>query len=972
MADTTPAAYSIVPWVRRGLASLVTGAATGAYASLPVSVAVNGTAVNVPPIRLLGPGDVTAIDARAVIRTDPRDGADAFEPNYLATVEFALPDFPWMFTPTGVSNGRLQPWLCLIVVPDAAGATLANGLGGASVLVLDAPLDPRVELPDLSTIDTWAHAQVTGAGLSGATLDAALDGDPATTLSRLIAARKLDANQGYIACVVPTYRAGVNAGLGLTVDETDLAPAWDATATAPLTLPVYYYFRFRTGPGGDFASLAQRITPAVAGANAGTRPVDFSAPGVGAPAASGLQLGLAGALRTTGNVPTPWPAGAQTPYEAALRAALNPPAAPDPVVAPPTYGRAQSGDGLPADGAKPVWLGDLNLDPRARCAASAGALVVQNEREALAGSAWDQLGDLRKANALLQRAQLARQVSSSLCARHLATVDDDGTYLQMTAPMHARVSVTLSGTNATLRGHIASSLLPLGAVSSALRKLARPHGPVGRQLTAGATGIVTRLNTPSGGTGALQVAAPLAAPHGMIAFDDVAPDVAIAKMIVPPLQSTSGWTVAATTIATTATTSHLEGATALEIKAEPVAPSTPEAPVEPVKASPIIDFSKDPNLPDVLKGTNVNLPAQFVFPSDPTEFAALGEQFRSAAAALGTYLNIAPAAPAPAAPLGGTAALSTARAQLALRIDPETTIAARTRARLPLGTGADPLQPIRTGPSFPQAMYAPLAALSPEWMLPGFSSIPMDCATVLVPNDAFVEAYMIGLNEELSRELLWRGFPADTQATYFQYFWGAGAPDIGAIGAFDPAGALGTHMADHANGNLIVFFVRASLFARYPNAVVSAVQAQWSGTVRTLSTTRQYPAFRGDIGPDVTFFGFELADPRGSDDPTKAQPGWYFVIEEHVTEARFGLEPAPPPAPSSVWNDLSWSDVTLGGAFLNPAVAPATPTREGVTFGQGSASMAFILLRRPVRVAMHALALLGPEQPAASPAASPA
>jgi hypothetical protein len=970
MANATPAAYSIVPWVRRGLASLVTGAATSAYASLPVTIGVNGTAVNAPPIRLLGPGDVTAIDARAVIRTDPRDGADAFEPNYLATVELALPDLPWMFTPGGVSNSRLQPWLALIVVPDAAGATIGGGLGGASVLVLDAPLDPKTELPDLSTIDMWAHAQVTGAGLSGATLDAALDGDPATTLSRLVAARKLDANQGYIACVVPTYRAGVNAGLGLPVDETDLSPAWGATVSAPFTLPVYYYFRFRTGPGGDFASLAQKITPAVAGASAGTRPVDFSAPGFGAPAAPGLQLGLEGALRTVGNAPTPWPAGTQAPYEAALRAALNPPAAPDPVVAPPTYGHAQSGAALPAAGAQPVWLGDLNLDPRTRCAAAAGAQVVQNEREALAGSAWDQLGDIRKANALLQRAQLARQVSASLCARHLTTVDDDS-YVQMTAPMHARVSVTLSGANATLRGHIASSLLPLGAVSSALRKLTRPRGPIGRQLTGGAAGIVTRLNTPSGGAGAVQVAGPLAAPRGMIAFDDVAPDVAIAKMSAPPLQSASGWTVVATSITTTAATLHLESAAALEVKPAPVAPSTPEAPGAPparMNVLPIIDFSKDPNLPGILKGASANLPAPFVFPSDPNEFATLGEQFRSAAVAVGAYLNLAPVAPPPAAPLGGTAALSTARAQLALRIDPETTIAARTRARLPLGTGADPLQPIRAGPTFPQAMYAPLAALSAEWMLPGFSSIALDCATMLVPNAAFVEAYLVGLNEELSRELLWRGFPADMQATYFQYFWGAPAPDIGAISAFDPAGSLGTHVADQANGNLCVFFVRASLFARYPNAVVSAVQAQWSGSVRTLSTTRQYPIFRGDIGPDVTFFGFEIADPRGSDDPSKAQPGWYFVIEEHVTEPRFGLEPAPPPTPSGVWNDLSWGDVTLGGAFLNPAVPPATPTREGVTFGQGSAAMAFILLRRPVRVALHALALLGPEQPAASPA----
>ena len=154
--------------------------------------------------------------------------------------------------------------------------------------------------------------------------------------------------------------------------------------------------------------------------------------------------------------------------------------------------------------------------------------------------------------------------------------------------------------------------------------------------------------------------------------------------------------------------------------------------------------------------------------------------------------------------------------------------------------------------------------------------------------------------------------------------------------------------------------MRASLFARYPNAVVAAVQAQWSGSVRTLSSTRSYPLFRGTIGNDITFFGFDIADPRGDPDPTKNDPGWYFAIEQHATEPRFGLEPESSATTSPTWNDLSWNDVTLSGEFLNPAIAPATPTREGVAWSAGAATMAFVLERRPVRVAMHALALLGP------------
>ena len=189
MADTgTPttfAAYSIVSWVRRGLASFVTGQPATNYASLPVALSVNGASAPAPAVRLLGPGDITGLDTRAVIRTDPRDAADSFEPNYLAMVELALPDLQWLFTPAGAMNGRLQPWICLVVVPDVPGAALEMQAGGIQVLRIDKPLDPKTELPDLKTIDSWsARPGDESESVSGAALNTALDGDPASARSR--------------------------------------------------------------------------------------------------------------------------------------------------------------------------------------------------------------------------------------------------------------------------------------------------------------------------------------------------------------------------------------------------------------------------------------------------------------------------------------------------------------------------------------------------------------------------------------------------------------------------------------------------------------------------------------------------------------------------------------------------------------------------------------------------------------------
>jgi hypothetical protein len=976
MADPKPTAYSLVPWVRRGLASLLKGASAKNYATLALGVDVNGVIVAAPPLRLLGPGDITAMDAAAVIRTDPRDGADAFEPNYLAMVELALPDLPWLFTPAAPDGGRLRPWICLVVIAEGDGVEIDVRPDAPAVLRFKDPADPHAELPDLAQIDAWAHAQVTGDSLSGDALNAALDGDAAARLGRLIAPRKLEPNRSYLGCIVPTNRAGVNAGL-LPVDEKDLAPAWDANTRAPFALPVYYRFRFRTGPGGDFASLAQRIAPPKSPLHAGKRIVDVGTPGFGMSPAPGISLGFEGALRARGEQPAPWPPGAQASYEARLRAALTPPQGADPVVAPPVYGQTQSGKGLPSGHGAPVWLGELNLDPRTRAAAAAGAQVVQRDQEAMVASAWDQLGEIRKANQLLRQAQLAREASISMERRHLATIASDGAYLQVTAPVHSRVHFALGGVEFTLRGHIAESRLPVRALSAPMRKLARPRGPLGRQLGAGTSQVVSRLNLPaSAGTRALTAAGPVQAPRGMVALDDVSPDVQVVKMSGAIPVTAVGWVTRAELsppVSPTGTTLRAGTDTQLAGGAGETATRTDtDAGTTRVgvgaTAVRLVDWSNDPDVPALFKGARANLPAQLLFPSEPAALQKIKQDFRTAANAINQILNTASTPLPDPPPLGGSDALSPARAQLRERLDPRRTIAARFAARIPLGKGKDPLQPLDMAPQFPQAMYSALAELSPAWMLPGADQVPVNAAVLLQTNPRFVEAFLVGLNESLARELLWREFPIGRTATYFRNFWGGAMPDIQPIDGFDGNGHLGEHTADHATGGNVVLLIRADLFRRYPNTVVSAVEAKWGpdGKTRQLGDTRKRPLFRGTIGPDLNFFGFDVPDPQGVDSAAEgSNAGWYFVLEEHITEPRFGLEPDSSTPVGNSWNDLRWSDVRLDGNFLNPSAAPAPRNgvpwgqNEPVAWGESAAAMAYILMRRPVRVAMHGRALLG-------------
>ena len=120
---------------------------------------------------------------------------------------------------------------------------------------------------------------------------AALNGAPHLSLSRLVCPRLLTPNTDYLACVVPAFDLGRKAGLGQADADsgpdgarTRLAPAWTLTATAPtqVQLPVYYSWTFRTGEGGDFASLARRLKINIP-AGLGQRIVAIGRPGFAVP-----------------------------------------------------------------------------------------------------------------------------------------------------------------------------------------------------------------------------------------------------------------------------------------------------------------------------------------------------------------------------------------------------------------------------------------------------------------------------------------------------------------------------------------------------------------------------------------------------------------------------------------------------------------------------------------------------------------
>ena len=90
--------------------------------------------------------------------------------------------------------------------------------------------------------------------------------------------------------------------------------------------------------------------------------------------------------------------------------------------------------------------------------------------------------------------------------------------------------------------------------------------------------------------------------------------------------------------------------------------------------------------------------------------------------------------------------------------------------------GRDPvaaaaLDPVLTTPDVPSPMAMALIDRDPNWFLPGIGAFPVDRATLLSPDDRFAEAVMLGANEELLNEFLWREFPTDRRGTPIRRFW---------------------------------------------------------------------------------------------------------------------------------------------------------------------------------------------------------
>jgi hypothetical protein len=799
-------AYRFIRYVREGAAAAILqrdgDPAPTARPVFDVGIEVGRSGgveqLSPPPLQLNGPMDVTAVDPRQIGRRVPEPNALTAPAGEFPFIEFARPDFPWLFSPyaANAASDTVTPWLCLVVVEQQPGVAVTPGAPNF-VLHIEAPatLD---ELPSLSQAAAWAHVQLDTAAADD-DVASRLGAAPTLFRSRLVSPRLLEGRTTYWACLVPSFEGGRLAALGRSVDgladSVLLAPAWQGSTTLPLDLPAFDAWQFTTDDSGTFEDLVRRLTPRALPASVGTRTLDASGPGGGIPAQSpAVLLDQDGAMG-------PSPVKHTNPPGTLVNAILARLDAPSSVT-PPSYGRWHAAAKV-SDASAPAWLKTLNSDPVRRVAAGLGAQVVQAHQEEYMAAIWDQAGEVLRANQLMRFAELARESLARLYVRRFVPLAADGTVLLLSSPAAARIRTAAF---TTLWGAAGKSCLSSWTLTGAFRKAVRPNGPVGRRLRR-TTEVVLRSG-------------PLVQTFAGGGLQDVAPPAASGAVVAPTA----------------------------ELSAAARAGSVPP----------------DPN-------------RQRLAAIMRTIVAIAG---RNAATAC-----------VPLDPGVATAVLQS--------LDPRRTIGSRAAAQVKMPQGvwqhASGVGPVMIAPQIRRAMWEPLSANSQEWIMPGLSGVLPNTMTIAQTNRTFVEAYFVGLNEEIGREMLWRGFPTDQRGTVFDRFWRADVVEIDLI-------------------------LRGDLVRRFPAATVFLQQAvQTRGGRRpdpnVGGTATELPLFDGQLGTDLRFIGFGIPPARAKGDDPQVPNGYYVTLQEQPGSLRFG-------PPSTVTGTTYVSTATPSDATAQTYVRP--------------------------------------------------
>jgi hypothetical protein len=298
--------------------------------------------------------------------------------------------------------------------------------------------------------------------------------------------------------------------------------------------------------------------------------------------------------------------------------------------------------------------------------------------------------------------------------------------------------------------------------------------------------------------------------------------------------------------------------------------------------------------------------------------------------------------------------VATAVAELDPLLAVRTSLAARIPGLEDLIPGGELPAQLALAPEFTDALYWDLIELDPDVIVPGLGEFPLNRVRLLGVNAGFVGAYLVAVNHAMACEFLWREYPADLTATYFQRFFDYAEPgtvDIDPIDRWPATSSIASNVPNAAASTAIL--IRGDLVRRYPDVniflapMTSPTKADYSRSVQ--------PSFEGRLGADAIVVGFAVAT-----DAVRA--GYFVALEERVTAPRFGLD-VERDGELTTWADLAVTDFPADATHVGTGPIPggigSPELDDGVKWGRNAAHLAAAVHQSPFRMLFPATRLVG-------------
>lgn len=687
----------------------------------------------------------------------------------------------------------------------------------------------------------------------------------------------------------------------------------------------------------------------------------------------------------------------------------------NPVVAPPIYGRWHAA-AKKVEAAQSSWVHELNLDPRHRMAAAFGTQVVQRQQEELMASAWDQLGAIDEANEILRRAQFGRETSISIHEHRLKPLPS-ASLIRVAAAVHAKVlmrpDTEVEREPETVRHCFQKSPIPLAALDPVLRRIARPRGPLRKRQHPRSKynpkDMLERLND-----GSLRAAGAWPRADGALRVCDItytlfekAGLANVMSKVCPPEMRDREKVVARLNLFCE---QNLSCGTFSAIPGRPDFTGDPESPVgkasvEGKDSEAATRFRK--LLMAVCKqiGPQETKPAPAPIDLDKvrdTLLAATDPRI-TVAARIRKRLHLIDvpeqkdpldqimSAPVFDAPMyRPLAEISQDLVLPGLETVPQNTLGLlKTNGRFVeshmVGLNHEMARELlwREYPTDQRCScfrqfwdvhnYMPVDGELDSLLEDYLSQRGMHLVDDLPSDEKELILKRHNQDEKKMSSLSPTEIADKIQALLKEDLLDEKLRDILPIHEWHK-NRLGTNDNRPIAGPLgeenLVLLIRGDLLLKYPNTRIYAVKGEplpdgnrVPGLPEFLPagkepTETRDPMFSGQLPPDVTFLGFNLTAAE-----VKANPGWYFVIEERVSEARFGFDAADRPASKQPGNpnEISWGhikddkgEMLEENVYLND-VAPELPiTMASADWHESAAVVAEITLQQPVRISVHA------------------